>query len=175
MYETERIILRQWHEQDLEPFAAMNQDPKVMEFFPNLLTRSESQAMIEKYQAKMVTQGFGFYACELKSTHAFIGFVGLNIPDFQASFTPCVEIGWRLRSEFWGQELAVEAAHRCVELGFKEFKLDNIVSFTAAINLRSQRVMQKLGMVREPEHDFYNPKVPLLSPLALHVLYRMTK
>lgn len=175
MIETPRLILRHWQDSDIEPFIKINQDEEVMEYFPKVFSAGETIALVEKIKNKFATHGFGWYAVELKETHKFIGFIGLNIPDFEASFTPCVEIGWRLAKEYWGQGLAVEGARKCLEIGFNEFNLDEIVAFTAKINLRSERVMQKLGMVRDYAGDFYHPKVPRKHELSLHILYRLTK
>jgi RimJ/RimL family protein N-acetyltransferase len=131
--------------------------------------------MVEKIQKHFKQYGFGLFACILKSTGQLIGYVGLNAPDFEAHFTPCVEIGWRLSSEVWGKGYATEAALAVLEVGFKEYDLREIVSFTVPSNYRSIRVMEKIGMKRDMEGDFYHPKVPYEHPLRLHVLYRITK
>jgi 3-dehydroquinate dehydratase/shikimate dehydrogenase len=175
MYETERLILREWQDKDFEPFFVLNQDHDVMEFFPDVLSYQETIDLIAKFKNKFKVNGFSFYTCELKDTRQFIGSIGLNIPDFIAHFTPCVEIGWRVAKEFWGQGLAVEAAEKCLEIGFTQFNLDEIVSFTAKINTKSARVMQKLGMTYDESDDFYHPKLPKKHPLSLHVLYRIHK
>ena len=175
MYETNRLILREWQDKDSEPFVKLNQDPDVMEFFPKLKTKDETIASITSIKNGFKEKYFGLYACELKDTHQFIGFVGLDIPVFEAPFTPCVEIGWRIAKEFWGQGLAVEAAHKCFEIGFNIFNLDEIVSFTAIPNKKSERVMQKLGMNHNEGENFYHPNLHNEHTLSLHVLYRLTK
>lgn len=172
-YETERLILRQWEDKDIIPFAAMNADQLVMEYFPKTLTVDETVTMVTKISDKIAVNGFGFYACELKSTREFIGFVGLNIPDFNADFTPCVEIGWRLARKFWGNGYAKEAALKCLSSGFTDFGLNEIVSFTAKQNQRSWQLMKRIGM--EYSGEFYHPKLATdhwLNPL---VLYRINK
>ena len=174
-YNTERLILRNWIDSDIEPFTKLNQDTEVMEYFPNILSAEETIALIEKIKNKFSMQGFGWYAAELKENHKFIGFIGLNIPDFKADFTPCVEIGWRLAHEYWGHGLAVEGAKKCLEIGFNEFNLNEIVSFTTKNNHRSERVMQKLGMIYDAASDFHHPKLASEHPLSLHVLYRITR
>ncbi|MCC2626290.1 MAG: acetyltransferase [Burkholderiales bacterium] len=175
MYATKRLILRNWREADTPGFIKMNQDPQVMEFFPTVLSSEESISLIEKIKSKFKVQGFGFYACELKESQELIGFVGLNIPDFKASFTPCVEVGWRIAYKFWGQGLAVEAAQKCLDIGFNEYNLNEIASFTALVNKRSERVMQKLGMTRDSAHDFIHLKLDPHHPLAKHILYRLRR
>ncbi|MDO8955063.1 MAG: GNAT family N-acetyltransferase [Gammaproteobacteria bacterium] len=171
--ETERLILREWQESDIEPFIALNQDLSVMEFFPAVLSPDETRAFIERIRIHFQKHGFGLWALELKSTSEFIGFVGLNIPGFEAKFTPCVEIGWRLSSAHWGKGYALEAARKVLELGFATYNLKEIVSFTSIHNKRSIRVMEKLGMMHDSKDDFEHPKLPKEDYLAKHVLYRI--
>lgn len=173
--ETERLILREWKPEDLPFFAAINQDPKVMECLLKPLTEAETAAMIERIQKHFKEHGFGLFACILKETSQCIGFVGLNIPEFTSHFTPCVEIGWRLSSQAWGKGYATEAARAVLQAGFEEFNLQEIVAFTVPANKRSQRVMEKIGMVRDLNGDFDHPKVPEGHPLKAHILYRITK
>lgn len=172
-YETERLILRQWREEDIIPFAAMNADERVMEYFPRILTLKETSNMIERIHDKINTNGFGFYACELKESAQFIGFIGLNIPDFNADFMPCVEIGWRLAREFWGSGYAKEGALKCLTLGFNDFMLDEIVSFAAHQNRRSWQLMDRIGMTYSGK--FYHPKLAINHCLNPLVLYRIKK
>lgn len=172
--ETSRLLLRKWQQHDVAPFAAMNQCPQVMEHFPNTLTPEESANAIKAFNAEIAQQGFGLFACELKTTAQFIGFVGLHIPPFHAHFTPCVEIAWRLAQPFWGQGYATEAARAVLQFGFEQCKLTEIVSFTVLANTRSRRVMEKLGMQHNPRDDFDHPKLPIDHPLAKHVLYRLS-
>ncbi|MCA0315381.1 MAG: GNAT family N-acetyltransferase [Candidatus Melainabacteria bacterium] len=169
--ETERLILRRWRKSDFKPFARMNQDPMVMEFFPRRLDAEQTQALIQRIERGFEEHGFGLYAAELKESGVFIGFVGLSVPSFNAHFTPAVEIGWRLASDQWGKGLATEAATEVMRAGFEDFGLTEIVSMTAVNNLRSRRVMEKLGMQTSPEDDFEHPFVPA-GPLKKHVLYR---
>lgn len=175
MYETKHLILRNWQDSDLEPFAIMVQDPVVMEYFPTLLTKDEASLYIYQTREKIKTIGFGFYACELKATHEFIGFIGLNIPSFQADFTPCVEIGWRLAKEHWGKGYASEGALKWLDVGFDEFDLERIVSFTPKDNLRSIKVMQKIGMTKCANGEFLHPNLAKDHKLALHVLYQIDR
>jgi 3-dehydroquinate dehydratase/shikimate dehydrogenase len=175
MITTERLILRKWQSSDLGPFAAMNQDPLVMEYFPATLSIEETQAFISRIKRHFIQHGFGLWAVELKDSKEFIGFVGLSIPTFEAHFTPCVEIGWRLGSKYWGKGFAVEAAQAVLDKAFNQYGLTDIVSFTSERNLRSIRVMEKLGMTHNPEEDFDHPKLPQDHLLARHVLYRIKK
>lgn len=170
---TERLILRPWRQSDLVPFAAMNADPRVMEFFPAPLSRAESDAMVARAQAQFDAHGFGLWAAEAPGVTAFIGFVGLARPRFEAHFTPCVEIGWRLAVEHWGKGYATEGGRAAIRFAFAEAGLDGIVSFTAVGNARSRAVMARLGMVRDPEDDFDHPALPEGHELRRHVLYRL--
>jgi len=169
--ETSRLRLRQWRFADREPFAALNADPRVMEFFPRVLTRSESDAMAERCQLLIETRGWGFWAAESKATGEFIGFVGLHIPSAELPFSPCVEIGWRLAFRYWGQGLASEAATAALHVGFGSLGLKEIVSFTTLRNHRSRAVMERLGM-RE-SGTFEHPQIPDGSALRQHCLYRL--
>jgi len=173
--ETERLRLRRWESRDREPFARMNGDPRVMEFFPALLTRAESDQIVDRIEAHFHRHGFGLYALELRQRQEFIGFVGLSVPAFQAPFTPCVEIGWRLAAEQGGRGLATEAARAVVAHGFESLGLDSLVSFTPPANVRSRRVMEKLAMTHDPEDDFDHPGLPEGHRLRRHVLYRLKR
>lgn len=173
--ETERLVLRQWKECDREEFFSLNADPVVMEFFPKTLSREESDQFIDKTKDLIDSQGFGFFATELKSTGEFIGFIGLNKPTFEASFMPCVEIGWRLKKEFWRKGYASEGAKACLTFAFDVLKLDEVVSFTSVLNLPSIGVMEKIGMKRDTSENFLHPRVEDGHRLKEHVLYRKRK
>jgi RimJ/RimL family protein N-acetyltransferase len=172
---TERLILRRWQARDREPFARMNRDPQVMEHFPAPLTKLESDALVERIEAHFVNHGFGLYALELRPHGTFIGFAGISVPAFQAHFTPCVEIGWRIAAEHWGRGLATEAARAIVRHAFHTLGLAALVSFTVPANARSRRVMEKLGMTHDPADDFDHPNLPDGHPLRRHVLYRLAR
>ncbi|CNF99256.1 N-acetyltransferase GCN5 [Mycobacterium tuberculosis] len=171
---TDRLLLRRWSDADRAPFAALNTDPEVMEHFPAPLTRPESDAMIDRIERHFAESGFGFWALEVAGTGEFIGFTGLSVPRFDAPFTPAVEIGWRLARSAWGRGYATEAALRALRHAFEEAGLDEVVSFTSTLNVRSQAVMKRIGMVRDPADDFEHPFVPEGHPLRHHVLYRLT-
>jgi len=171
--ETPRLTLRRWLPSDHEPFARINRDPAVMEFMPALLSPEESDQLVDRIQAHFAAHGFGLWAAELRATAEFIGFIGLSVPRFQAHFTPCVEVGWRLAVEHWGQGLATEGARFVVDRAFRELRLPALVSFTVPSNLRSRRVMEKIGMTRDPADDFDHPGLPAGHPLRRHVLYRL--
>ena len=170
---TDRILLRRWKQSDRPLFAAMNRDPQVMQYFPNLLSRRQSDQMVDRVETHFVTHGFGLWAAELSATHEFIGFVGLSIPVFRAAFMPCVEIGWRLASSYWGRGLATEGAKAVLCQAFAFLKMRELVSFTVPANVRSRRVMEKLGMSHNPTEDFDHPRLPEGHPLRRHVLYRL--
>jgi RimJ/RimL family protein N-acetyltransferase len=172
---TKRLRIREWQETDRYPFSEMNADPKVMEFFPAVLTKVESDVLIERCKQHFDTHGFAFWALELKETGDFIGFTGLMIPNFRSHFTPCVEIGWRVAFPFWNKGFATEAAFAVLQFAFEKIDLQEIVSFTTSQNLASRRVMEKIGMTRNPADDFEHPKLPKSHPLSKHVLYRISK
>ncbi len=170
---TKRLILRPWQKEDLEPFAALNADPRVMEFFPGLVSRGESDQLVKIISDHIEKCGWGFWAASLIETGEFIGMIGLEDVHFQAHFTPAVEIGWRLAFDFWGKGYAVEGAMACLKYGFETLNLKEIVSFTAVQNSRSRRVMEKIGLHRDAKDDFDHPKLPEGHYLRRHVLYRI--
>ena len=173
--QTERLILRRPRPSDREAFARLNADPRVMEFFPAPLSLEESNALMDRIEAHYQQHGFSWSAAELRDPGEFIGFIGLAIPRFEAAFTPCVEIGWRLAAEHWGRGLATEGARAVLEYGFKDLRLKEIVSFTTVGNFRSRRVMEKLGMTHDPADDFDHPGLPEGHPQRPHVLYRLRR
>ncbi|MFY9688411.1 MAG: GNAT family N-acetyltransferase [Candidatus Acidiferrales bacterium] len=175
MLETRRLLLRRWRDSDREPFAALNSDPRVRQFFPSLLSRAESDSLVDSIEAHFDKHGFGLFATELCPEGSFIGFIGLSIPDFDAPFMPCVEIGWRLAAEYWNQGLATEGAQAVLAYAFDSLHLDEVVSFAVPSNFASRRVMEKIGMTRSPEDDFDHPRLPEGHPLRRHVLYRIKK
>jgi len=175
MPRTERLLLRRWRDSDREPFAALNADPAVMEQFPAPLTPARSDAMVDRIESLFETNGYGLWALEVAGTGEFIGFTGLSPAAFDAPFTPAVEVGWRLARSAWGHGYASEAARRALEIGFEDYGLTEIVSFTSARNVRSQAVMRRIGMTRDPADDFDHPFVATDSPLRPHVLYRIRR
>jgi RimJ/RimL family protein N-acetyltransferase len=172
---TERLTLRRWRESDRIPFQQMNADRRVMEFFPEPLTADASDALFDRVQAHIDRHGFGPFAVEHIETGTFLGFIGLFVPEFDAHFTPAVEIGWRLAFDCWGKGLATEGARAALDYGFNKLGLEQIVSFTVPANQRSRRVMEKLGMTHDPRDDFDHPKLPEGHPLRRHVLYRVSR
>ena len=172
---TPRLVLRQWREDDLEPFAALNADSEVMRHFPAPLTRDESDAAARRARTHIATRGWGRWAVEVESHAPFIGFIGLAEPRFEAHFTPAIEIGWRLAREFWGSGYATEGARAAVEFAFGELGLEEIVSFAPVGNDRSRRVMERLGMQHDAADDFEHPLLAPEDPLRLHALYRLRR
>jgi len=173
-FNTERLLLRQWRQGDRAPFAALNADPEVMACFPELLDRQASDALADRCQALITARGWGFWAVEMRDSGDFLGFVGLHEPVQTLPFSPCVEIGWRMARQYWGRGLAFEAARGALRIGFETLGLEEIVSFTSLLNLRSQRLMERLGMRRE-RTAFEHPLVPHDSPLCTHCLYRLER
>lgn len=170
---TERLRLRRWREEDRGPFAAMNADPRVMEHFPAPLTGEESDARAARIEAHFAQHGFGLWAVEVVGRAPFVGFIGLNRALFEAPFTPCVEVGWRLAADSWGCGYATEGARAALEFAFEWLELGEVYSYTVPDNVRSRRVMEKLGMIHQPNGDFDHPLVPEAHRLRRHVLYRI--
>lgn len=167
-----RLQLRAWRDEDRPAFAALNADPRVMEHLPALLSRPESDALVDRIEAHFRLHGFGLWAVELREAACFAGFVGLSVPRFEAHFTPCVEVGWRLAHEHWGQGFAAEAAMAALTFGFEQLALGEIVSFTVPTNLRSRGLMERIGMTHELADDFDHPIFDASHRLCRHVLYR---
>lgn len=168
-FEPERLIFRDWKKEDEHKFVEMNNDSDVMKFFPKKLNESESLELLTKIKSNFEKNGFGLYAVESKEKNEFVGFLGFNIAEFESDFTPCIEIGWRFRKEFWGEGLATEGASKCLKYGLEELDFKQIYSFTADINIPSKRVMEKIGL------NFYKtfnyPNVKEGHILEKHVLF----
>jgi len=170
--ETDRLILRRFRGSDLEAMIALHQDPAVMKYLGPLMTPEQTNDFLYNVVTVFDEQGWGLFCVELKETSACLGFAGLNRPTFEASFTPCVEIGWRLSSSHWGHGLATEAATEVLLYAHEMLGMDEIVAMTTKENLASQRVMEKIGLVRDPEGDFMHPNLQPDDPLAPHLLFR---
>ena len=173
--ETERMVLRAWQMSDREEFARLNSDIRVMEFMPACLSTAESDLFFDRIQRHFQKYGFGLYVAELSEARRFAGTVGLMVPQFEAHFTPCVEIGWRLTADCWGRGLATEGARAVVRHAFESLNLESLVSFTVQANVSSRRVMAKIGMTRDSADDFEHPDLPEGHPLRPHVLYRLSR
>jgi len=172
---TKRLVLRSWRESDRQPFRHLNADPRVMEFMPGTLSAQSSDEVMERIETHFERNGYGLFAAELSSTNAFIGFIGLAIPNFEAPFMPAVEIGWRLAAEYWELGLATEGAREALRYAFEDLAFPEVVSFTVPSNVRSRRVMEKLGMTHNADDDFDHPMLPEGHPLRRHVLYRLDR
>lgn len=172
--QTKRLILRSWCKDDLEKFAKLNSDSRVMEHFPSVKSFEESRDEYNRILEHFSKHGWGFWAVSLKDVD-FIGFIGLRFDDFPAHFTPAVEIGWRLAFEHWGKGYATEGALASLKYGFQTLNLNEIVSFTSIPNTRSVAIMEKIGMHHDPLDDFDNSKLPEGHRLRKHVLYRLTR
>jgi anti-anti-sigma factor len=171
---TERLLLRRWRDEDRAPFADMNADPRVMEFFPSKLTRAESDAMVDRIEARFDERGYGLWAVEVPGVAPFVGFVGLALQGAEYPFGPAVEVGWRLAHPYWGLGYATEGGRAALRCGTDTFGITEFVSMTAKLNLRSQRVMRRLGMTHHARDDFEHPNIPVGHPLRPHVLYRIS-
>jgi RimJ/RimL family protein N-acetyltransferase len=170
--ETARLRMRRWRPEDREPFAALNADPEVMEFFPATFSRAQSDALLARIEAGLARDGFGLWALEPREGGGLLGLAGLAVPSFEAHFTPAVEVGWRLARRAWGRGYATEAGRAALAHGFERCGLEEIVAFTSAGNLRSRAVMERLGMGCNPADDFDHPRLSEGDPLRRHVLYR---
>jgi RimJ/RimL family protein N-acetyltransferase len=165
-----RVRLRPWQDSDFEPYAEMNADPDVMRYFVKPMTREESDDSFRRMSREIDERGWGWWAVEADGK--FAGMTGLSEATFKAAFTPCIEIAWRFRREYWGKGVAYAAARDAEIYAFQTLKLPELFTFTAAINLPSRRLMERLGFVRDLEGDFLHPRIPAGHALQPHVLYR---
>ncbi len=173
--DTERLRLRRWNAHDRAPFASINADPRVMEHFPSLLEADASDQMIDRIERHFDDHGFGLWAVVTKADSRFIGFCGLAVPTFVTSFTPTVEIGWRLAHEQWGRGYATEAARAVLAFGFDTAGLERILSWAVPANQRSIQVMLRIGLGPAPELDFDHPGLMEDDRLRRHVVYWVTR
>lgn len=171
MLETDRLVLRQWKESDYPYFINMGLDQIVMEYFPTLWTKDESLKFIYKVKGIIEKNGWGFWAVALKESGQFIGFIGLHSQPEQFEFSPCVEIGWRLAKEYWGNGYATEGSKAVLRYAFNELNLNKVVSFTTILNTRSEAIMKKIGMIKVKEFD--HPRLPEGNYLTKHLLYEI--
>lgn len=173
MLKTERLLLRQWTQDDLLPFAEISGDKDVMEFYPSALSTEQSVALGTRIKTLIAECGWGFWAVELPEKCKFIGFVGLHIPGDEMPFSPCVEIGWRIAKAHWNNGYATEAARASLKYAFEVLKLPEVVSFTTVANTRSQAVMRKIGMTNTGQ-NFMHPAIDASHPQCEHVLFKIT-
>ena len=172
---TERLHLRRWVDSDRAPFAAMSADARVATYLMGVLTRQESDALVDRILDHFEQHGFGVWAVEIPNVAPFAGYIGLAVPNLEAHFTPCVEIAWRLAFEHWGHGYATEGAKAVLTFGFDCLRLEKIVAYTASGNERSRRLMQRIGMRHDPKDDFKHPLLPTGHRLSHQVLYRVTR
>ncbi len=173
--ETERLLLRTWLASDVEPYYWINQDPKVIEYLLGPLSKEKVETFILAANTQQDSRGYTLWAVELKENHNLIGFIGLNYIDWESQFTPAVEIGWRLGSQYWDKGYATEGAKAALKFGFENIGLNEIISFTVPENVRSIRIMEKIGLKRDIKGDFSHPKLPVEHKLSKHVLYRLKR
>lgn len=172
--QTPRLVLRQWQDRDRPLFANMTADAEVMKYFPHTLTRQQSDASVDRFMACIDNHGWGFWAAELISSQQFIGFIGINDNPLGLEFSPCVDIGWRLSQDVWGQGLATEGAKAALEFAFTQAQLPEVVSMTPVLNQSSERVMQKIGLLKR-QKNFNHPRLESGHALEEHVLYSLTQ
>jgi len=170
---SKRLGFREWLDEDFKPFSKMNADPEVMKFFPKNMTANETGDLIIRTKDYFQEFGYGLYAVDKLENNEFIGFIGFMKANFEASFTPCVEIAWRIKHEEWNNGYATEGAKACLHFGFEKLQLTEIYSFTSTLNVRSEKIMQKIGMIKIGE--FEHPKVEKGNKLRTHVLYKIEK
>lgn len=172
-FETSRLTLRPWRDADIPHWVAMNADPRVMEFFPSTYSEEYAKEVAERLAAQLERDGAGWWIAEIKDGNRFAGTIALQKVPFEAHFTPAHEIGWRLAHDAWGHGYATEGARAVLEHAFGPMRLEEIVAMTAEINVRSQRVMERLGMTRDVVDDFAHPRLEEGDRLKRHVLYRL--
>ncbi|MFT3927077.1 MAG: GNAT family N-acetyltransferase [Myxococcales bacterium] len=172
---TERLVLRPWRESDLEPFARLNADPEVMRYLPGQLSREESETLMQRLQDHIRAHGYGLWALEERDGAPLVGFVGIVHAVFEAHFTPCIEVGWRLARHAWGKGYATEAARESLRFAFDALSQQEVLAYTVPPNLASRRVMDRIGMTHDASGDFDHPRLPPGHPLRPHVLYRLPK
>ncbi|MFW1734116.1 GNAT family N-acetyltransferase [Acinetobacter sp. ULE_I001] len=170
---TDRLLLRQWQASDYDAFAKITANPEVMQFFPKILNREQSDELANQIKYLIEIKGWGLWAVELIETQEFIGCVGLHQQPSKFEFSPCIEIGWRLDPKFWNKGYATEAAQACLRFAFEELNFQEIVAFTSKHNFASQNVMKKIGM--SFSHDFLHPDFDEHHPLHEEKLYRIQK
>lgn len=173
--ETSRLILRPWVDADIEPWVAMNADPRVMKYFASPAPRADSEAAAARLRPRLAKLGYGWWIAEVKGGARFIGAIALQDVPFEAPFTPALEVGWRLMVDAWGNGYATEGARALLAFAFDTLGRDEVVSMTSALNTPSSRVMERLGMTRDPADDFDNPRVQEGHPIRRHVLYRIRR
>jgi RimJ/RimL family protein N-acetyltransferase len=173
--ETPRLVLRPWQDEDVEHWVAMSADPRVMEFFPSVSERFEAEAMAARLRERLEQNAYGWWVVEVKGGPLFAGAISLQDVPFESHFTPALEVGWRLVHDRWGHGYATEGAHAALDYAFGTLGHHEVVAMTAAVNLRSQRVMQRLGMTHDPADDFDHPRLPEGDRLRRHVLYRIAR
>ena len=173
LFKSERLGFRNWIDSDKEPYAKMNQDKDVMEYFPSIKTQEESYAQVTRFQKHFANNGFTFFAVDILETNEFIGFIGIINSSFEASFTPCKEIGWRLQKSSWGFGYATEGAKRCLEYGFNQLNFKEIYAITPLKNSKSESVMLKIGM--QKQGVFEHPQIEDGHWLKTEMYYKITK
>lgn len=171
--ETPRLRLRGWGEADLEGLIQMNADSEVMRFFPEPYAEARSWDQYRRIQNEFEQAGYGLYVAEEKYGGEFMGFIGFHQASLQVDFCPCIEIAWRLAKRFWNQGYATEGAEACLSYAWEHLDFECVYSFTAVLNLPSQRVMEKIGM--KLNRYFDNPELPPDHPLCPHVCYVTAK
>ena len=171
---TSRLLLRPWRDADVAPYAELSADPAVMEFLQPATEPGAAEAWVARVRAHWRRCGFGQWVVEIPGEASLIGVVGLSTVAYDAHFTPAVEVAWRLARAQWGRGYATEAARAALDYGFDTLGLAEIVAVTVPANLRSRRVMERLGMTRAPKDDFDHPNVPE-GPLKRCVLYRLRR
>jgi RimJ/RimL family protein N-acetyltransferase len=173
--ETARLLLRDWRDEDVEPYVQMNADSRVTEFFAQPYSRERSEANAKTIRASLAADGYGWWAVEIRGGAPFAGLIALTAVPFRAPFTPAKEIGWRFASKYWGRGYATEAARAALDFAFRELDWREVVAFTAVPNVRSRRVMERLGMTHDSRDDFDHPRIEPDHPLLRHVLYRIKR
>ena len=171
LFTSERLGFRNWNDSDIEKMSAINDDPEVMEFFPALVTRNQTSDFITRMKTMFEEKKYCYFAVDELASGNFCGFIGLCDQNFEASFTPCTDIGWRLDKKFWNKGYATEGAKRCLDYGFREINLTNVKATAPVINVKSIKVMDKIGM--KQQLFFNHPRLKGNARLESCVLYEI--
>ena len=153
LFTSERLGFRNWQEADIPMLAEVNADPVVMEFFPSIQGFQQTVDFVRRMQKQFAEKGYCYFAVDKLDREEWIGFIGLSDQDYKADFTPCIDIGWRLKQSAWHNGFATEGAKRCMEYGLTNLGLLKVFAVAPKINARSEHIMKSIGMFKVSEFD----------------------
>jgi RimJ/RimL family protein N-acetyltransferase len=173
LFLSERLGFRNWKSTDIDELHKINSDERVMEFFPSVSTKKQTIEFIEKMKKQYKDNGFCYFAVDKLENNNFIGFIGLSEQTYLANFTPCIDIGWRIKHNEWNNGFATEGAKKCLQYAFEALKIEEIFSIAPKVNLKSEHVMKKIGL--EKQYEFEHPLLKNEKRLKTCVLYKTKK